>query len=119
MSPTLFSRRSAALLSLLLAVSGSAQAVPERLSQDAKDARARLASNTGGALVQRSREGSSYMSMRAGGSRPLMAASPATPATERARFFLSVYGAALGIQDPASQLGEQRVTTDVTGKQHV
>jgi hypothetical protein len=119
MSPTLFSRRSAALLALLLAVSGSAQALPERLSQDAKDARARLAANAGGALVQRTREGSSYMSLRSGGSRPLMAASPATPATERARFFLSVYGAALGIQDPARQLGEQRVTTDVTGKQHV
>ena len=103
----------------VLLTSHSAQAVPERLSQDAKDARARLAANSGGALVQRTREGSSFMSLRAGGSQPLMAASPATPATERARFFLSVYGAALGIHDPATQLGEQRVTTDVTGKQHV
>lgn len=94
-------------------------ALPERLSQDAKDARARLVANAGGALVMNTRSDTASTMLRAAGAQPLMAASPATPAAERARFFLSVYGAALGVDDPATQLEAGRTTTDPTGKQHV
>src|SRR5688572_25608607 len=79
MSMTSFAR-AAATAAIVFSAIGTAQAVPERLSQDARDARARLAANAGGALVERGRKGSSYMSVRAAGARPLMVDNATVPA---------------------------------------
>lgn len=111
--------RLAAALASAFFVVGTAHALPERLSQDAKDARARLVANTEGALAFNTRSDNASAMVRSKGARPLMAANPAAPAVERARFFLSVYGEAIGVADPAAQLEAPRVTRDFTGREHV
>lgn len=119
MFPTCFSPRPAALLAVLLAVSTSAVALPERLSEDAGDALARLRANTGGELQHKARPTVAYTLLRAKGSRPLMADAGAGRPADRARLFLSIYGAALGMDDPSGQLALKRVTRDPAGNTHV
>lgn len=100
-------------------IATTAHALPERISPSAAEATQRLAANTGGAIVDRSRRGSAYRALRATGARPLMADDTAEGPLERAGFFLSVYGAALGMTDPARELAPQRVSTDAAGNRHV
>jgi len=114
------SRRPAALLALLLAVStGTAYALPERLSVDARDALDRLEANTGGALTHKARPTVAYTLLRAQPGRTLMADGAAASPADRARLFLSIYGAALGMDQPAGQLALKRVTRDPAGNTHV
>ena len=114
MSPTTVSRCSTTLAALLLATGvGTAQALPERLSADAKDAVARLQANTGGALTHKARPTVAHTLLRAGGPQPLMADAGAGNPADRARLFLSIYGAALGIDQPAGQLALKRITRDL------
>lgn len=104
---------------LLAGLAGSAHALPERLSADAQDALARLKSNTGGALAHKARPSVAYTLLRAQPGRTLMADNAALPATDRARLFLSVYGAALGMDSPSGQVALQRVSRDPAGNAHV
>lgn len=119
MSTPRLSLRPVALLALLLAASPAAHALPERLSQDREDALARLKSNTGGALSHTSRPTVAYAQLRAPAGTTLMADNPAARPADRARLFLSVYGAALGVDDPSGQLALKRVTRDPAGNLHV
>ena len=96
-----------------------ASAVPERPSANATEALARLKSNTAGELKRNARAEAAYTMLRASGARPLMVDNAGHTPDERARFFLSIYGAALGVEDVSAQLQSQRVSTDVAGKQHV
>jgi len=112
------SLRLAAAAAAALATTG-ALALPERISPSAEDATRRLAANAGGALVDRSRQGSAYRALRAPGARPLMGDDAAASPVDRAALFLSVYGAALGVQDPAAQLVVRRVSRDARDNRHV
>jgi len=111
--------RLAAAALLAASAINSAQALPERPSASATEAVARLRSNTAGDLRRESRAESAYTLLRATGRQPLMVDNAAQAPGERAQFFLSIYGSALGIDDPAGQLRSRRVSTDVAGNQHV
>jgi bacillolysin len=120
MSLSLSSRRSAALLALVLgAASGSAAALPERLSEDTADALARLRANAGGEMKRNVMADSGFAQLRAAGSQPLMAGVAGQTPVERAQNFLSIYGAAIGVDHAATQLRAFRGSTDASGKQHV
>ena len=102
----------------LLAAAGVVHAVPERISLDPQDAVARLKANTGYALTQKVRAKSAYTSLRAAGPMPLLADAGVGEPESRARYFLSIYGEALGIQNPAEQLILQRISADPSGRRH-
>ena len=108
-----------ALAMALGLASGAAQAVPERLSRNPGDAISRLKANAGGELVREQRAKSAFTLLRARRGEHLMADGGVGTPEQRARFFLSVYGTALGIDDPAAQLESGRASTDLTGKKHV
>ena len=99
--------------------SGAAMALPERLSGNAQDALTRLRSNAGGALQQRALPAKAYTRVHADAARTLMADNAFLKPADRARFFLSVYGAALGLSDSVQQLALNRISTDSAGNTHV
>src|SRR5689334_4154559 len=102
-----------------LCFSSAALAVPERFSSDAKDALARLKANAASTLQHTAMASRASTMLRAGDGRTLMADNAALDPGHRAHFFLSVYGAALRISDPASQLEPSRISTDAAGNTHV
>jgi bacillolysin len=110
---------SALLAAAVALVPMIASAVPERPSANATEALARLKSNTAGEIKRNARADAAYTMLRANGARPLMADSGAQAPAERAQFFLSIYGAALGVDDPVAQLEPGRVSTDRGGGKHV
>ncbi len=97
----------------------NAWAVPERASLDGADAFARLTANAGGAVFLSSAQKDAYTMLQATGSQPLMADGGSGAPLARAQLFLSVYGAALGISDPLTQLSLRRISTDQKGYLHV
>lgn len=105
----------------LALLTGPATALPERLSQNAADAVTRLKFNAAGQLAQVSRRQTAYSMLRAtSAGSTLSVGDPSLPATDRAKNFLAVYGAALGLEDPASELVVQRISGDAaTGQTHV
>ena len=111
---------SSGCLLLALAFSSAAWAVPERLADTRDDALSRLTANTVGALrVSEPSASSAYSLVRATGSQPLMADDASAAPLDRALQFLSVYGAALGVRSPVSEVSLQRLTTDAAGHRHV
>lgn len=102
-----------------LLASGSAAALPERPATTRAEALARLEANAYGHLLHHASAPTAATMLRAPRGRTLMADGGAGAPADRARFFLSVYGAALGITDPERQLGLQRISRDVAGNAHV
>ncbi|TAM22416.1 MAG: hypothetical protein EPN60_16840, partial [Nevskiaceae bacterium] len=103
----------------LLAFSATAQAIPERASDDPKALLARLQSNTGGAVFSASLPEQFYRAVHSVGREPLLIDNSSADAEERAKFFLSVYGSLFGVKDPVAELRTQRVSRDATGNTHV
>jgi len=111
------SRIAAGLLGLLVAT--SAAALPERASTDRSVALSRLQANAGGELRRHADARTAYSMLRAEHGHTLLADGGAGTPAERARLFLSLYGAALGVSDPATELRLQRVSRDMAGNSHV
>ncbi len=111
--------RLGAVLSALLLVTTTADALPERASATGADALARLQANAGGQLQHQGNLGTASTMLRAERGRTLFADGGAGAPAERAQFFLSVYGAALGVTDAGRELRTQRVSRDAAGNAHV
>lgn len=107
-------------LALLLALAAApAHALPERASATAEDAVNRLRAAAGGTLRYVDSPSSAYAMVRAPRHAELFADGGAGAPEDRARLFLSLHGAALGVRDPEQQLVRQRVTRDAAGNRHV
>lgn len=112
-------RRAAALFAGSI-LSLSVIAAPDRAGTDLQQLLTQLRSNAGGPLALTWSPGTqAYNFIRGNGAALLMQDSPAQPAEDRARFFLSIYGALAGIQDQASELRYLRTDQDQTGTLHV
>lgn len=99
--------------------SGTAAAVPERQSASVDELLARLQANAGGALASVRRSDDAYFAAQARGATPLLSDDAAAAPADRARYFLSLYGALAGISDPVAQLHTRRVSRDRSGRTHV
>jgi Zn-dependent metalloprotease len=117
-------RRLAACAALLTTVAAGlhvsvAQAVPARTAYSLDDALSLLATNTGGALSSSMRSDDRYLLVHSSGQLPLLADDAKALPEDRARGFLSIYGAVLGVKDPLAELVTGRVSKDAAGTTHV
>ena len=97
----------------------SAAAAPDRPGNDQAQLLAQLRGNSGGQLTQTwSAATQSYNFVRASSGSVLMQDNAAQSAEDRARFFLSIYGALVGVKDQASELRYLRTDKDQTGTLH-
>ncbi len=118
---TLCGATALALAAALLAAGWStgAAALPERKLDTTSDLLARLRVNTGNNLIQQQLLSDSYLALHAAGSQPLLSDNAIAEPLERARFFLSIYGAIAGVNDAVNELSLRRVTRDRAGNTHV
>lgn len=113
-------RTIAALAAFLSCIfSATADAVPLAPALTPGDAVTQMTANAGGQLVQRSSPKNAYNLLQAGGALPLFADAGVGTPLQRAQMFLSLYGIALGIADPLTQLQLARISTDQKGQFHV